>query len=269
MIVFPNAKINIGLNVVRKRPDGYHDIETVFYPVNICDAIEFTPTDNVFTFNCRPNVTTNDSDNLILKAINMLRQEYAIPGLHADAIKQIPAGAGLGGGSADAAFTLKALNTLFNLGMTDEELEAKAAALGADCPFFIKNRPVLATGTGNIFTPVELPLHGYAIVVVNPGLFVSTKEAFSRTRPKQPATPLKEAITMPVENWKDVIVNDFEECVFALHPEVGQIKSKLYGLGAQYASMTGTGSSVYGLFKRIPPALHESFRGCRVWTSQA
>lgn len=269
MIVFPNAKINIGLNIVGKRADGYHNIETVFYPINLCDIIEFSLSDTqVSSFNCYPPVTSDDDDNLVVKAIKLLKEDFELPAINVDLVKKIPYGAGLGGGSSDASFTLKFLNGYFKLGLSDDELEVKAAKLGADCAFFIKNRPVMATGIGDVFTSVNLSLSGYSVVVVKPDVFVSTKEAFSKVIPHSSARSLMEDVMLPVDCWKEFIVNDFEDSVFESHPEIKEIKDKLYLLGADYASMSGSGSSVYGLFKNIPSDIAKLFDSCYIWASK-
>ena len=269
MIVFPNAKINIGLNVVAKRSDGYHDLETVFYPVGICDVIELTPAGERTTFACHPPLDgCPDADNLVMRAVESIRRDFYIPHLAIDLVKRIPSGAGLGGGSADATFTLRCLNDLFSLGLDDEALEARAARLGADCPFFVRNRPVFATGTGNVFTPVQLSLKGWHIVVVKPDIFVSTREAFSQVVPHPSSRSLAEDVMLPVEEWRHVISNDFEPGVFAVHPRIGEVKEQLYAAGAAYASMSGSGSAVYGLFKKPACNVGGLFNGCYIWTSE-
>ena len=269
MIVFPNAKINIGLNVVAKRADGYHDLETVFYPVGICDIIEIVPAAAQDSFDCHPPLDgCPAADNLVMRAVESIRRDFDIPHLSIDLVKCIPSGAGLGGGSADATFTLRCLNEAFSLGMDDDQLEERAARLGADCPFFVRNSPVFATGTGNVFTPLPLSLKGWHIVVVKPDIFVSTREAFSQVVPRPSSRPLAEDVLLPVEEWRHVIRNDFEPGVFAAHPRIGEIKEQLYAAGAAYASMSGSGSAVYGLFKKPARDVCGLFKGCYIWASE-
>lgn len=253
MITFPNAKINLGLNITAKRPDGYHNLETVFYPVPIEDALEIhvlnNSTDKKFSLHqAGMEIIGNTEDNLVVKAYLLLDKEFNLPPVDIHLYKHIPSGAGLGGGSSDAAFMLKLLNERFELKLTDEKLEEYAATLGADCAFFIKNTPTYAEGIGNIFSPLSLSLKGYQILLVKPDIFVSTREAFSLVRPHEPEYSLKEIITHPVSEWKEQIVNDFEASVFPQYPVIGEIKEELYKNEAMYAAMSGSGSSVFGLF---------------------
>lgn len=252
MITFPNAKINLGLNITEKRPDGYHNLETVFYPIPLEDALEICPRqENEGSYSLTQSGLTIEGEadrNLVVKAFKLLNETYNLPPTDIFLHKRIPSGAGLGGGSADAAFMLKLLNEAYNLHLTDEQLEDYAARLGADCAFFIRNRATYAEGIGNIFSPVELSLAGWQLLLVKPDIFVSTRDAFARIRPRHPERNVKEIIAQPVESWKDCLVNDFEESVFPQFPAIGDIKAELYRLGAVYASMSGSGSSVYGLF---------------------
>ena len=262
MITFPNAKINIGLNITEKRSDGYHNLETIFYPIDLCDSLEFVQNDET-QFNCTGlKIEGEPENNLILKAYKLLKEEFDLPNIDIHLHKAIPMGAGLGGGSADAAFMLKMLNDEFKLGLSSLELEQKAAKLGADCAFFIQNKPVFATGIGNIFEPIQLSLKGYYLVLVKPDIFVSTKDAFAHIIPTQPTQSLKEIIRMPVETWRATMKNDFEESVFQKFPEIAAIKDKLYDMGAIYASMSGSGSSVFGIFREQVEFVDEVFSGC-------
>ncbi len=286
MIAFPNAKINIGLNVVAKRADGYHDIETVFYPVLLQDALEVKPMrpldpaqlrkrleagllvqpDDVFLpyhrlFRkkedipcCSLEMTGNEfpfkaADNLVVKAYLLLQQDFDLPSIDIKLHKHIPSGAGLGGGSSDCAFMISLLNRRFNLRMRDSMMERYAARLGSDCAFFISNTPSIATGRGEILNPISLSLKGYTILLVKPDVSVSTAEAYASLTPKQPEIPLAEAIKRPVTEWKDCVFNDFETTVFAKYPLLADIKQKLYSMGAVYAAMSGSGSTIYGLFR--------------------
>lgn len=266
MLVYPNAKINLGLNVVERRSDGYHTIETVFYPIGLNDVLEVQPSETCsdYSFSSSGIALGGDpEDNLIVKAYHLLRSEYQFPAVDISLCKQIPFGAGLGGGSSDAAFMLKALNELFELKITKRKLESLAAKLGADCPFFVKNKPVFAAGIGNIFTPIRLSLSGYYLVLVKPDIHISTPEAYSLVVPQKPEFSLLELIQKPIHEWKSLIKNDFEKSVFSKYPEIEAIKNKLYDMGAFYASMSGSGSSVYGIFEIIPEEMH-AFESCFV-----
>lgn len=266
MITYPNAKINLGLNIVEKRPDGYHNLETIFYPINLQDALEVTLLEGEKEYELTLSGTPiegNPEDNLVVKAYRLLKEDYPhIAPVDIHMYKHIPTGAGLGGGSADAAFMIKLLNDKFQLGLSIEEMENYAARLGADCAFFIQNKPVFASGIGNIFEPIQLSLKGYFLVLVKPDIFVSTKDAFSLITPKMPVQSLKEIVRMPVETWRATMKNDFENSVFKKFPEIAAIKDKLYDMGAIYASMSGSGSSVYGIFREQVEFVDEIFSGC-------
>lgn len=271
MISFPTAKINLGLNIVERRPDGYHNLQTVFYPVPLCDALELLPADGTHT-GCRLELPGGHAldcaceDNLVVKAYRLLAADHDLPGMDVRLLKQIPSGAGLGGGSADAAFMLKMLNEQCALSLSDDDLRGYAVKLGADCAFFIRNQAVYAEGIGERFTPVDLSLQGHPIVVVKPDVFISTREAFAQVHPQQPAESLQTVIAAPLTEWKERMVNDFEQSVFPRFPEVAHIKQQLYERGALYASMSGSGSSVFGLFEKgeeLPPL--ELPDGCFHW----
>lgn len=267
MITFPNAKINLGLNIIEKRPDGYHNLETIFYPINLQDALEVTRRENndkEYTLHISGSPLEGEpEDNLVVKAYKLLKKDY--PGLLPVDIhmyKHIPAGAGLGGGSSDAACMIKLLNDKFSLGLSTERMEEYAVKLGADCAFFIRNKPVFATGIGNLFEPVELSLKGYHIILIKPDIFVSTRDAFAEIKPVRPAVSLKEVVKQPIETWKSSMKNDFEDSVFKKFPEIAAIKDELYDLGAVYAAMSGSGSSVYGIFKAPIENVEDKFCGC-------
>ena len=266
MITYPNAKINLGLNIVEKRPDGYHNLETVFYPINLQDALEVNLLEGEEDFSLKVSgvpIEGEPENNLVVKAYRLLKKDYPeMPAIDIHMYKHIPTGAGLGGGSADAAFMIKLLNDKFKLNLSIEKMEEYAAILGADCAFFIQNKPVFATGIGNIFEPIQLSLKGYYLVLVKPDIFVSTKDAFANIIPTQPTQSLKEIIRMPVETWRATMKNDFEDSVFQKFPEIAAIKDKLYDLGAVYASMSGSGSSVYGIFREQVEFVDEIFSGC-------
>lgn len=253
MICFPNAKINLGLNVVSKREDGYHNLETIFFPLKIYDALEIIVNESLESDTLHLSglqVSDDSADNLVMKALKLMREKYSFPTLEVHLLKKIPFGAGLGGGSADASFMLKLVNDTFQLGATNEELAELALRLGADCPFFIYNRPLFATGVGEIFEEIEVSLDGYYFVLVKPEVHVSTKDAFGGISPQRPLISLKEIIRQPISEWKELLVNDFEQTVCAKHPVISKVKDQLYEYGAIYASMSGSGSSVYGIFSK-------------------
>ena len=257
MLTKPIAKINLGLNVVEKRPDGYHNLETVFYPVAIEDALEVYPMDEAFpsAYDCDLKVTNiqidgDEQKNLVVKAYNLLKQDFpTLPRIHAHLYKGIPTQAGMGGGSSDCGFMITLLNRLFNLGLSEQQMIDYATKLGADCPFFIVNRPSYAEGIGEILEPIALDLKGWYLAVVRPAIPVSTKEAFSLITPRYPEKNCRDIVMQPVETWREELTNDFEKSVFAIHPEIGAIKDRLYEMGAVYAAMSGSGSSLFGLFR--------------------
>lgn len=258
MIVFPNAKINIGLRITARRPDGYHDIETVFYPLDLCDALEFVTGGKDELAVTGIDTGSGPKDNLVMKALGKLREKHHFPFVKMHLHKVIPAGAGLGGGSSDASHLLKSLNRFFALGITDEELKSVSLGIGSDCPFFIDNVPAYATGRGEILEPVPAFLDGCYIVLVNPGVHISTKEAYSNYVPSKPSSNLKDLVLLPVTEWKNRIVNDFEDFAIGKYPVIGDIKQALYDSGAVFSLMSGSGSSVFGIF-REKPVLPEAF----------
>ncbi|MDN3669707.1 4-(cytidine 5'-diphospho)-2-C-methyl-D-erythritol kinase [Echinicola jeungdonensis] len=252
MIQFPNAKINLGLHITEKRKDGFHEIETCLFPIPLCDALEMIPAPKTTFKNTGLQVPGNEKQNLIFKALKLLRKDFNdLPHVSMHLHKAIPMGAGLGGGSSDAAFALKIMNMLFNLHLEDWFLEDYAAELGSDCPFFIQNKPQLAKGRGEILEEVEVNLKGRWLVLVQPKIHISTQEAYAGIIPKSPAHPLKE-ILMDPKSWKEKLVNNFEESIFKKHPQIGAIKENLYQQGAFYAAMSGSGSTVFGLFDQEP-----------------
>lgn len=264
MICFPNAKINLGLNVTEKRPDGYHNIETIFYPIPVRDALEIVPSQEFSFSQTGIPVDGPTEKNLVMRALELMRKRFDIPPLEIHLFKAIPFGAGLGGGSADAAFMLKLLNDFCRLGLSEKELEDMASSIGADCPFFIRNKPVFASGIGNVFTPVDLSLEGYTLCLVKPDIAVSTSEAYSLVKPAFPEVGVIDIIKKPVSEWRELLVNDFEKSVFTRYPEIQRIKEELYNVGAVYAAMSGSGSSVFGLFDK-KNSLKKAFPGCFVW----
>lgn len=273
MILFPNAKINLGLDILRKRTDGYHDIETVMIPVKWCDILEIVPAKGehtTLTVTGENVVDCPAEQNLVMKAYRLLDNEVGLPKVDIYLRKVIPFGAGLGGGSADAAFTLRGLNQMFALGFTDKELAGRAATLGADCPFFIHNRPMLCTGTGTDMAPADIDLNGYNILLVKPTTGVPTAKAYANTTPAMPDTPITDIIGLPVSEWNGKLKNDFEPSVFPAYPEIAEIKERIVSLGASYASMSGSGSSVYGLFRDdiLADELSHIFPACQIFVSK-
>ena len=258
MITTPICKINLGLNVVERRPYGYHNLETVFYPVPICDTLEVFEMDEQFpsAVDCDLKVTNiyidgDEQRNLVVRAYNLLKQDFpTLPRIHVHLYKGIPTQAGMGGGSSDCGFMITLLNKMFGLGLTDEQMIRYAARLGADCAFFILNKPCYAEGIGERLEPIALDLSGWYLAVVRPAIPVSTKEAFSLITPQHPAVNCRDIVMQPVETWRNNLTNDFEKSVFALHPEIGAIKQQLYDMGATYAAMSGSGSSLFGLFRK-------------------
>jgi 4-diphosphocytidyl-2-C-methyl-D-erythritol kinase len=268
MICFPNAKINLGLHVVSRRTDGYHNLETVFYPIGLKDGLEIVPTQaskqNYRFFQTGAPLEGNPESNLVVRARNLIAEEKALPEMDILLFKGIPSGAGMGGGSSDAAFMLDLLNRSFELGYSTEELMLRAGRLGADCPFFLLNKPAFASGTGDRLEPIDINLNDYTLLVVKPNATVSTKEAYAMIAPRTPATPLKEIVGNPPETWREALKNDFEPPVFKKFPEICRVKQQLYEMGAVYASMSGSGASVFGLF-REKPDWQGAFDGRFVW----
>jgi 4-diphosphocytidyl-2-C-methyl-D-erythritol kinase len=287
MVSFPNAKINLGLHILAKREDGFHDIETVFYPVMCCDVLEIIPDkksaeeNSLVSFQLSGiKIFGDEKKNLCLRAYNLLSEKYSLPPIQMYLHKIIPIGAGLGGGSTDATFTLMMLNKIFDLKIDDEKLESYAAFLGSDCSFFIRNKPMFASGRGEVLEDVNINLSArtpsekkYFITIVKPEINVSTAEAYSMLRltptsPKERGTPsLKKIIQMPVEMWKENLVNDFEKNIFKKYPAIEGVKNKLYESGAVYASMSGSGSAVFGIFKE-EKKLSTEFPNANVWNGK-
>ena len=276
MITFPCAKINLGLNIVSKRPDGYHNLETVFYPIPLTDALEIKYMDEKFPSEspCDLKITGNDidcneEDNLVIKAYQLLAADFQLPRVHAHLVKRIPTQAGLGGGSSDAAYMIRLLDERFRLNIGIPEMERYAAKLGADCAFFITADPSYAEGIGDVLMPADVPgagLGGYYLAVVKPSVAVSTRDAYTAIVPKTPAKCCRDIVRQPIETWKDELVNDFEAPIFAMHPELATIKQSLYDAGAVYAAMSGSGSALFGIFREQPTGLEKEIEGmfCQV-----
>jgi 4-diphosphocytidyl-2-C-methyl-D-erythritol kinase len=254
MILFPNCKINLGLNVVKRRADGFHDIESLFFPVPLCDALEIVPTNDAsYSFTSSGlEIPGDPGQNLCVKAYQRLQKDFDLPAVKMHLHKVIPMGSGLGGGSSDGAHVLKLLNELFDLQLNAGQLIRYAGEIGSDCAFFIENHPQFASGKGDCLEPAEVDLHGWHLVVVMPGVHVSTPEAYKMVKPNTPEHILSEVIRRPVEEWRDLLVNDFEAPVCEKFPVISAIKQQFYEAGAIYASMSGSGSAVFGLFKEIP-----------------
>lgn len=278
MITFPCAKINLGLNVTAERADGYHDIETVFYPIPLTDALEIkymgeefpsdVPCDLKITGN---SVDCDEQDNLVVKAYNILAADYELPRIHAHLVKRIPMQAGLGGGSSDGAFMIRLLDERFRLNIGIAEMERYAARLGSDCAFFITAEPVFAQGRGEILEPADGPrgnLDGYYIVIVKPDIAVSTGKAYGEIVCRKPEKCCRDVVRQPIETWKDDLSNDFEKPVFKAHPELAAIKQKLYDMGAIYAQMSGSGSAIFGIFSDEPKNIGDSFADSFTFCSQ-
>lgn len=249
MLTFPNAKINIGLQITSKREDGYHNIESIFYPVPFKDALEAVPYTRMRFQTAGIEIPGRKEDNICIKAWELLHQEHEIENVDMFLYKHIPAGSGLGGGSADAAYTLKLLNSLFELSLTNDQLKEYAARLGSDCPFFIDNIPAIVRGRGEVLEKADLSLDGYYIKLVIPDVHISTAEAYSKIHPVKADYPIEKVCITAIEEWKEFVVNDFEKIVFNMHPHLKKIRDQLYDSGALYASMSGSGSAFYGIYK--------------------
>jgi 4-diphosphocytidyl-2-C-methyl-D-erythritol kinase len=271
MICFPNAKINIGLNVLEKREDGYHNIESIFYPIPWCDALEVKQMDgkgHSHLVNFGTLVPGDTDSNLCTKVYNLLHAKYNLPSIQLWLLKHIPMGAGLGGGSSDAAFFLKLLNGLFKLQLGREELLSIASQIGSDCTFFLANKPSLISGKGDIITPIKLDLSSYYISIIFPQIHIDTKNAYSLITPQKSKHNLGELILKsPVQTWKEKVINDFEEPIFETNIQLAEIKKILYNKGALYASMTGSGSALYGIFGERP-TLSDVLPSCKIFTVQ-
>lgn len=258
MLTFPNAKLNLGLYVTERRPDGFHHLESVFLPLPWTDVLEVLPApagqpETSLTLTGRP-IPGDPATNLCQRAYALLKTDFpALPPAQLHLHKIVPIGAGLGGGSADAAFALKAISEVFGLNLAVEALENYARRLGSDCAFFIQNKPVLAVEKGDVFEEIALDLKGTTCVVVYPDLHISTAEAYARIVPQQPAHPLREALAQPIATWRNTVSNDFETALTPAHPVLAEIKQQLYAAGAAYASLSGSGSAVYGFWPEGQP----------------
>lgn len=252
MVSFPNAKINLGLHILHKRADGYHDLETCMLPVGWCDALEFVEASKIKFSTSGLEIPGSGDDNLVMRAYQIMRKDFALPPLHVHLHKVIPFGAGLGGGSADAAFMLRMLSEYFDLFLEDTMLEIYASTLGSDCAFFVKNEPALARGRGDELSPIDLNLKGLYILLIFPGFAIGTAQAYKGVNPSVPKKSLEEILQSPVTEWKEQLHNQFEDTVFPAYPVLADIKSELYRDGAIYASMSGSGSAMYGLFSSLP-----------------
>ncbi|WP_031528900.1 4-(cytidine 5'-diphospho)-2-C-methyl-D-erythritol kinase [Dyadobacter crusticola] len=264
MLVFPNAKINIGLNIVEKRPDGFHNIESCFYPVGWKDALEITRSESFSAEFDGISIPGNEADNICVKAYQQLAADYDLPPVKIHLLKGIPIGAGLGGGSADAAFTIKALNEFFDLNISFEKQLSYARRLGSDCAFFILNQPAYCFGKGDEFEPIDIKLKGKWIVLVNPGIHISTVEAYSGIKPQRSDADLRSLLSKPIGTWKDHVKNDFEATLFPKYALLSEIKEELYKQGALYASMSGSGSTIFGIFEQEAD-LANDFSQFKIW----
>lgn len=264
MVTFPNAKINLGLLITEKRPDGFHNLQSCFYPIGWTDALELIPASETAFSSTGLPIPGEPMQNLCVRAYELLRHDFAVPPVRIHLQKNVPIGAGLGGGSADAAFMLRLLNDRFALNLSVDQLENYARQLGSDCAFFVQNRPVYCIEKGDVFQEIDLSLSGYYIVLIYPNLAISTAEAYARIRPQQPDRSLANLLTQPVTTWRDTVYNDFEASLFPTYPVLATIKEQLYKAGAVYASMSGSGSTLYGIFN-APPADLNQFTQYRVW----
>jgi 4-diphosphocytidyl-2-C-methyl-D-erythritol kinase len=266
MVAFPPCKINLGLNVISKREDGFHDLETCFYPVPWTDILEIIPSDKLAFTSSGNAIPGTEEDNLCLKAYHLLKADFNIAPVKIHLHKIIPIGAGLGGGSSNAAYTLRLLNEIFNLSLSIDQLKSYASKLGSDCSFFIEDKPMLGSGKGEILNEIDLSLNCFYLVIVKPAIHVSTQEAYSGISPKQPTVTMREILKRPVADWKEVLKNDLEESIFKKYPAIAEIKTKLYSSGAIYASMSGSGSSVFAIFEKSVQ-LRNEFVGMEYWGS--
>lgn len=266
MVSFPHCKINLGLHVVEKRSDGYHNIETCFYPVPRTDVLEVIKTDTFAFTTSGLTVAGNTEDNLCVKAYRLLEDEFNLTPVKIHLHKILPMGAGVGGGSADAAFTLRMLNSLFELNLSQERLKSYAIRLGSDCAFFLHDQPMFAESRGELLSPAPVILKGKYIVLVKPGVHVATADAYAGVVPAKPVTKLQEVLSSPIENWRDTLVNDFEHSVFKKFPVIAELKQRLYNNGACYASMSGSGASVFGIFDS-PVRLQSKFADVDYWAA--
>ncbi|MFT5824133.1 MAG: 4-diphosphocytidyl-2-C-methyl-D-erythritol kinase [Crocinitomix sp.] len=259
MVIFPGCKINIGLNITGKRPDGYHKIESIFYPIELSDILEIVPND-IFSINITGLFIKGDRENnLVVKAYSLLKAKYNLPPVKIHLHKVVPMGAGLGGGSADGSATLVLLNNLFDLKISTKELEEYAVSLGSDCAFFIRNTPAFVQGKGETINPIEVNLKGKYLYVINPKIHISTGVAFEGIIPVQRSITINDSIRQDQSTWKKELKNDFEETIFPLYPKIAAIKKEIYSNGAFYSSMSGTGSSVYGIFNEKPAAIYPNY----------
>jgi len=252
MVIFPNAKINLGLNIISRREDGYHEISSVFYPVPFKDVLEITPAQQTSLKIHGLHIPGDLADNLVLKAYQAIQKDYDLPSVEINLLKAIPMGAGLGGGSADCAFMINLVNDYFDLDISLDDKLRYASELGSDCAFFIQNTPSHATGRGELLTPIDLDLSGYYLLLITPDIHVSTAAAYSGTTPQRPLRSVPEILQMPIEEWQGSLINDFEQSVFPQFSEIAKIKKELQSQGAIYASMTGSGAAVYGIFDEEP-----------------
>lgn len=249
MILFPGTKINLGLRITEKRSDGFHNLQTVFYPLNYSDILEVVPSDKFAFSSSGVVVTGKQEDNLVIKAYNLMKKKYGLAAVKVHLHKVVPSGTGLGGGSADAAAMVKLLNRLFELKLTEKQMEEDVSALGSDCAFFIRNRPAYGEGKGELLQDIQLSLDDFQFLLVIPNLTVSTAQAYGQCKPLMPEISVKEIVEMPVAKWKDHLTNDFENLPL-IPEEIHEIKQQLYDAGAEYASMSGSGSAVFALFKQ-------------------
>lgn len=266
MKTLPNCKINLGLNILSRRPDGYHNLHTVFYPIPLCDELQVEEAQEDQMTVLGIPLDAAPKDNLVWRVVDMLREKgYHVPPVSVVLNKHIPSGAGLGGGSSDAAFMMKMLNEMFSFHLSTKKMEEYLSRLGADCAVFVQNRPVFAEGIGNVFTQISLSLSGMYLLLAKPSDYISTREAYAEVVPCEPAIQLRQVMTLPVTEWAGRLVNDFERSVFPHHPRIAALVDRFYNMGAVYSSMSGSGSSVYALFN-APVSFDDSFKDCFIFS---
>ncbi|MBL7870770.1 MAG: 4-(cytidine 5'-diphospho)-2-C-methyl-D-erythritol kinase [Cyclobacteriaceae bacterium] len=267
MVFFPHCKINLGLQIISKREDGYHRIETCFYPVPWCDVLEVIKSERFQFTQSGIGIPGREEDNLCIKAYQLLKKDFDLQPINLHLHKVIPTGAGLGGGSSDAAFTLRALDYIFELKLTDGALTAYASLLGSDCSFFVGDKPMVGSERGEVLSETSVSLKGKYLVLVKPDIHISTAEAYAGVIPKQPTQSIKQLMELPIATWKEKLKNDFEKSVFKKHPQIEIIKNELYNQGALYASMSGSGASVFGIFDSSR-GLKYKFSGMEYWAGE-
>jgi 4-diphosphocytidyl-2-C-methyl-D-erythritol kinase len=267
MVTFPHCKINLGLQVISRRPDGFHNIETCFYPIAWNDILEILPSQEAKLDITGLRIAGESTENLCWKAYQLIKKDFDLPPVHIHLHKLLPSGAGLGGGSSDAAFTLRTINEIFQLHLSPEKLVAYASSLGSDCTFFLQDSPMMGTGRGEVIDPINVKLKGKYLILLKPDIHVSTSDAYAGVKPREPLRSVRAIVETELEKWRESLANDFEESVFRKFPQLGELKNRLYQVGAVYASMSGSGSSVFGIFDH-PVDMKSEFAGMTYWSGE-